>query len=199
MEDLKTAKEIIMYDQWLKDGHTGTPEDFLNFMTTYQEGKITTLYTASNSASFIETIKEDYKKTLKEDAEYAEYIRTLPPQPLPELATNPRLNRTDFKTIKDNIMNNQNIKQDAGKLRFDLVPLEMLEYIAEIFTYGLKDHAEGSWKEVEPERYYAAMFRHLNSWRKGDYLDLESGKHHLKHALWNLAVINYLEEHKNDD
>ena len=52
------------------------------------------------------------------------------------------------------------LKNDAGKLRYDLIPWEVLEALAQIFTYGLVDHEEESWREVEIERFYAADQRH---------------------------------------
>lgn len=87
-------------------------------------------------------------------------------------------------------------KYDEGKLRYDLVPVEAHEALAEVFTYGATKYDDNNWQSVETERYIAAMFRHINAWRKGESFDFESGLHHLKHALTNVAIILWQEESK---
>ena len=82
-------------------------------------------------------------------------------------------------------------KYDQGKLRYDLVPVEAHEGLAEVFTYGSIKYGDNNWQQVESERYVAALFRHLNAWRKGEKHDEESGYHHLKHALTNVAILLY--------
>lgn len=88
------------------------------------------------------------------------------------------------------------MKYDENKLMYHLIPYEILESLAEIFTYGYKKYAndekETKWREVEIERYESAMFRHYISWKKGEDYDKESNLHHLKHMLWNISVILYL-------
>jgi len=91
------------------------------------------------------------------------------------------------------------VKYDDGKLRTDLVPLEMLEYIAEVYTYGADKYPANTWQQVEPHRYWAALLRHLIKYNKGGHLDIESGLPHLKHALWNIAVLCYLMDKKEHE
>jgi hypothetical protein len=85
----------------------------------------------------------------------------------------------------------QGRKNDAGKLRYDLIPPEALEALADILTYGAQKYSPGGWKEVPDakDRYYAALMRHLQSWRMGEQDDPESGRPHLHHAL---ACITFL-------
>lgn len=87
-------------------------------------------------------------------------------------------------------------KYDAGKLRFDLVLPEFEEAIADVLTLGVEKYEEDSWKEVENgmNRYYAALRRHINAWRKGEKLDPESGKPHLANAACNIMFLMYLDE-----
>lgn len=85
-------------------------------------------------------------------------------------------------------------KYDQGKLRYDLVPVEAHEALAEVFTYGAAKYDDNNWQQVESKRYVAALFRHLNAWRKGESHDGESGLHHLKHALTNVAILLWKEE-----
>lgn len=88
------------------------------------------------------------------------------------------------------------LKYDQGKLRFDLIPAEIELALAETLTNGLKKYQENSWKNVETHRYIGAMRRHFNAWQQGEDINPESGLHHLKHALVNLAFICYLEAFK---
>jgi len=83
-------------------------------------------------------------------------------------------------------------KADSGKLRYDLIPVESLEGIAEIFTYGAHKYDDNNWRKSEhPGRYYAAMCRHIAEIRKGEFVDEESGCFHIDHAL--VCLIMYRE------
>ena len=84
------------------------------------------------------------------------------------------------------------IKHDKDKLRYDLVPVEVHEGLADVITYGAAKYSADNWKHVKPYRYEAAMMRHFNAFRKGEILDSESGKHHLFHAM---ACLSFLYEH----
>jgi hypothetical protein len=83
-------------------------------------------------------------------------------------------------------------KADAGKPRgFRMLPPDTLAELAEIYTYGCQKYARDSWRNVPDavERYYDAMERHLGAFNKGEEFDVESGKRHLAHALWNLVAV----------
>lgn len=80
-------------------------------------------------------------------------------------------------------------KHDEGKLRYDLCPPEWGEALAEVMTGGLAKYTPGSWRNVEPHRYEAALMRHLTAWRKGEIADAESGLNHLKHVMANAAIL----------
>lgn len=92
----------------------------------------------------------------------------------------------------------EGMKFDEDKLRYDLIPPEVLLWLAELYTHGAKKYAPDNWKKVSTEKYVAAFHRHFNDWRLGIDLDKDSSMHHLKHALWNIATIAWLEiEGKN--
>lgn len=81
-------------------------------------------------------------------------------------------------------------KADEGKLRFDLIPPEVEEAIAEIYTKGANKYGERNWeKGLKYMRVYAAVRRHLTSWVKGEDIDPESGEPHLAHAAANLQFL----------
>lgn len=82
-------------------------------------------------------------------------------------------------------------KYDTGKTRYDLLPPEIMKEIAEILTFGAAKYGDNNWQKLEDfnNRYYAAMERHIQAWRMGEDFDPESGKHHLSHALTNVAFL----------
>lgn len=101
-----------------------------------------------------------------------------------------------FNNIEENMDTKNGKKYDDGKLRYDLVPVGAHEGLAEVFTYGATKYGDNNWQQVEADRYTAALFRHVNAWRKGQRYDLESRLHHLKHAMANIAILLWKEESK---
>ena len=91
-------------------------------------------------------------------------------------------------------------KYDKGKLRYDLLPPEILKELVQVLTFGAEKYTEGGWKEVPDakKRYTSALFRHIEAWREGETIDKESGIHHLSHAMCNLVFLRYFEKGKND-
>lgn len=94
------------------------------------------------------------------------------------------------------------LKDDKGKLRFDLVPPIILKALAQVFTFGAKKYEDNSWQELEDfeDRYMAAAHRHLSDHQLGELRDEESGLYHLDHVLWNIAALRWkLEQEKEVD
>lgn len=91
---------------------------------------------------------------------------------------------------------NQKIKQDAGKLRLSLVPGELVRAVAKVREYGLAKYGRAeSWREVEPERYRDAAYRHLLAYIDNPQgRDAESGLKHLEHLACNIAFLLELEK-----
>ena len=87
------------------------------------------------------------------------------------------------------------LKYDAGKLRYSLIPPEATHALAEVLTFGAQKYAKDNWKLLEngKERYLDALYRHLEAYRTGEYLDSESNLPHLSHCLCNLAFIHFFE------
>jgi len=92
-------------------------------------------------------------------------------------------------------------KYDNGKPRLDLVPPAIIEAVGEVRTYGIKKYGDSeSWKTVEPERYRAAMMRHLCAYlRDPESIDEESGINHLHHAACNIAFLLEMEKTKKEE
>ena len=84
----------------------------------------------------------------------------------------------------------EGVKFDAGKLRFDLLPPEVENAIAQILTDGAAKYGEKNWERgMAWSRPYAALRRHLIAWWSGQDTDPESGHSHLWHVLTNAAFL----------
>ena len=84
-----------------------------------------------------------------------------------------------------------NYKHDKDKPRLDLVPPGIIEAVGVVRTYGTEKYGDkDNWRKVEPERYTAALMRHLcNFLRDPAGLDSESGYPHLWHMACNIAFL----------
>lgn len=89
-------------------------------------------------------------------------------------------------------------KYDQGKLRWDLLPLNLIEKIVEIYTFGAEKYGPNTWQNLEDgyNRYKAAMFRHLMEFEKGNVIDDESGMEHLAHMVWNGIAMLHASENE---
>ena len=87
-------------------------------------------------------------------------------------------------------------KHDTGKLRWDLLPIDIIEQVVDILTYGAAKYDPNNWQKVDTKRHYAALMRHLSAWRQGEEFDKESDRTHLAHALCDLIFIAWQEKHK---
>ena len=81
-------------------------------------------------------------------------------------------------------------KQDQGKPRLDLVPLEIVEAIGIVMTKALETYTEGSWRRVEKLRFKAAMMRHLLRYMANSKSVAKDSKlPHLWHLATNVAFL----------
>lgn len=90
----------------------------------------------------------------------------------------------------------QAVKADAGKPRLTLVPRAILWAVARIREYGCaKYHDPDNWKQVEPQRYRDAAFRHFLAYLDDPKsVDAESGLPHLWHLACNIAFLCEMEK-----
>lgn len=91
----------------------------------------------------------------------------------------------------DKELASQSAKADEGKLQLTLVPLQIIEDIAEVRMYGNKKyHDPNNWMTVEPERYRDAAFRHFLAYLREPWgKDEESGLPHIAHLACNIAFL----------
>lgn len=82
------------------------------------------------------------------------------------------------------------VKHDTGKPRYDLMPQEFLDGVAEVLTYGANKYEDRNWeKGMRWGRPFAALMRHMWAWWGGEDLDPETKMPHLWHAGCNLAFL----------
>jgi hypothetical protein len=91
-------------------------------------------------------------------------------------------------------------KYDTGKLRWDLLPIDCVEDVVKILTFGAEKYEPNNWQGVENgrDRYFAALMRHLSASRQGQLIDEESGLSHLSHAMCNIVFLLWLEKHQHE-
>lgn len=94
------------------------------------------------------------------------------------------------------------IKNDRkdGKLRWELLPLEIIEMIVAVFTFGANKYSSWSWNKLPNgyERYKAAFIRHMLLFEKGEWLDPDSGLPHLAHCMWNACAMYWFGKQDNE-
>lgn len=81
-------------------------------------------------------------------------------------------------------------KDDAAKLRMDLIPPEALFALAAVLTHGADKYGERNWERgMDRGRIVAALLRHLTAWMAGEDADPDSGMRHSAHVLTNAAFL----------
>lgn len=96
-------------------------------------------------------------------------------------------------------MESQKNDRKDGKLRWELLPLEEVEELVKVYTFGAAKYAENSWQKLPDgyRRYKAALFRHILAYEKGETMDPESGLLHLAHAAWNALAMLHCAKNEN--
>lgn len=90
--------------------------------------------------------------------------------------------------------NDQQAKADAGKPRPTLTPVSLIDAVTAVRMYGNeKYHDPENWRQVEPQRYRDALYRHWLAYLKGEKCDQESGLPHLWHLATNAAFLIEME------
>lgn len=91
-------------------------------------------------------------------------------------------------------------KADSGKPKLTLVPRKILTAIARIREYGCQKYGDPeNWKQVEPQRFRDAAFRHFVAYLDDPSgMDEESSLPHLWHLACNIAFLCEMEDEKNE-
>jgi hypothetical protein len=81
-------------------------------------------------------------------------------------------------------------KDDSDKLRYELLPPELMEETARVLTFGAKKYADRNWElGMKWSRPFGAMMRHMWAWWRGEDKDPETGYSHLAHAACCIAFL----------
>lgn len=81
-------------------------------------------------------------------------------------------------------------RDDAGKLRFDLLPVEPLREIARAFTVGAEKYDDRNWEAgVALSRLFAALQRHAWAFWGGEDRAPDDGQHHLAAVAWHAMAM----------
>lgn len=85
------------------------------------------------------------------------------------------------------------LRYDAGKLRYDLLPVDSLEELTKVYTVGAKKYADHNWaKGMSWSRCLGSLMRHTWKFWRGEDYDEETGCHHMAMAAWNaMALCSY--------
>lgn len=82
------------------------------------------------------------------------------------------------------------VKFDAGKARYDLIPVYPLLQLALLYTKGAEKYADNNWmRGFHFSRTLSAMQRHLELWKAGEDIDPETGLSHLTAVAWNAFAL----------
>jgi len=98
-------------------------------------------------------------------------------------------------------MRRKGIKNDIGKIEWDLLPIAETEDVIRVLMHGAKKYSSFNWQNVVSEkdgqdRYYNAALRHIFAWRKGRKID-ESGLPALAHAGCCLLFLAWYDKNRN--
>lgn len=99
--------------------------------------------------------------------------------------------------ISNRVINDQGgMKDDGSKLDWTILPWNQLKEVVEVLDYGARLYSRDNWKKVEPERYKAALMRHVVAYINGEKDDADSKKHHLAHAICDALFLMYFDSKK---
>lgn len=102
---------------------------------------------------------------------------------------------------REEILKTQGHKDDAEKIRYELIPAGPLHLLACLYTFGSKKYADENWRKgLSFKRLFGALMRHAWAWMRGERIDAETGLHHMASVAWCAFSIMELElQHKRDD
>ena len=77
------------------------------------------------------------------------------------------------------------VKHDQGKLRWDLLPILLVQEVIKVLMAGSEKYEDNNWKHIEHKypRYWNAAMRHMTQYVTEGQNDDETGLNHLAHAI----------------
>lgn len=88
----------------------------------------------------------------------------------------------------------EGLRFNKGKRRYDLIPVDALAALADLFTIGANKYAERNWeKGMSYQSVIASLDRHWNDFKAGIDRDPETGCLHITHVVWNaMALLTFM-------
>lgn len=91
-------------------------------------------------------------------------------------------------------------RYDTGKLRWALLPRQVMRDIVKVLEFGAKKYKRDNWKKIKSledlERCWDSFDRHRDAYQlDGEVFDKETGLPHTSHMLCNLVFIHYLTQY----
>ena len=109
---------------------------------------------------------------------------------------------TDLTTEEEGrkLLGKVGVKYDAGKPRYDLLPVWPLQQVADLYGMGAAKYSDRQWElGMRYGKVYAAMQRHANAWWGGETRDPVDGQHHLASVVWCALVLMEYEHRKTGE
>lgn len=70
-------------------------------------------------------------------------------------------------------MTEKALRYNEGKTRYDLVPPDAFELLAQVYTIGAQKYAARNWEQgFNWMECYASLMRHTQAWARGEDLDV---------------------------
>lgn len=91
-------------------------------------------------------------------------------------------------------------KFDTDKIRYDLLPIEALEEVSKVLTFGAKKYGDRNWENgINYSRLFRAAVGHVFDWWRGKDNDEETGLSHLAHAgCCILFLLTFVKRNKTE-
>lgn len=88
-------------------------------------------------------------------------------------------------------------KDDSEKPAWSLLPLDIVEDVVRVLTFGAQKYAPMNWVKVPnaKDRYLSAMLRHITAYQRGEVADVESGLSHLSHCICCAVFLAHFQKH----
>lgn len=95
----------------------------------------------------------------------------------------------------------QGLRYNDGKPRYDLLPPEALDALADHYRKGAEKYDVRNWERGMPwGKCFASLMRHGWAWLRGEDFDQETGTHHMVAVAWNaLALYTYHKRRIGED
>jgi hypothetical protein len=87
-------------------------------------------------------------------------------------------------------------RANQHKPNWELMPVDALEEVARVFSYGAQKYDLDNWRKGFPWRsVVGSSIRHIMAWLGGEDNDPESKLSHLSHAVCNLLFLLDYQKH----